>query len=210
MSTRRSCLIAHVAIGSAITAARAIRLDVVPYSRRLTAIEEWLEELPADVDMEYGNLAETHPTKRGAPEAACLYFIESVSGPTTIPILEYVGQTYDQPASRRLARHSKMNEVLADLVGYPGANVFVRFGFIATDYWSNDDRSPVPAPDHEGFEFFPEEEQRRILSDVEAALIFHLQPRRNERLRRAYRRYPIRLRLDANPWGSDKEFVLGG
>lgn len=127
------------------------------------------------------------------PSARCLYFIEIFDG--EIPHLVYIESTFRQSAHDRLKPHEVNAKLVKTLQESPGTHIFIRYGDIQADYT----QGTLP-PDPEPLWTFPEDEQERIIRDVEAALIFKLKPDFNMRNKASYRGYPIRVELVGAPW----------
>jgi len=127
------------------------------------------------------------------PSACCLYFIEiSNGGP---PHLVYIGSVFRQSAHDRLKAHEVNAKLVEALQGSPGSRVTIRYGDIYADYTGG-----ILPPDPEPLWTFPEDEQERIIRDVEAASIFKLKPDFNTRNKASYWGYPIRVELRKAPW----------
>jgi hypothetical protein len=177
-------------------------------------LDDWLAGTPAPEDEDaWAQFIRENPP----PSACCLYFIEISDGGA--PHLVYIGSTFRQSARERLRTHHVNAKLIDVLHKVPGSRVTVRYGDIETaDYGpvrffpeGEPEKSIILPPDPEPLWAFPEDEQEAIIRDVEAALIFKLQPEFNTRNKNSYRGQPIRVVLRGAPWAhilTESSFTL--
>jgi hypothetical protein len=150
----------------------------------------WLKGIPNPEDEDaFSQFVEQHPP----PHACSLYFIE-ISGEEGSRLV-YIGSVYRMSARDRLKAHQVNAKLVNALHKSPGSRVMIRYGDIYADYTGG----ALP-PDPEPLWTFPDDEQERIIREVEAALIFKLKPDFNTRNKASYRGYPIRVELRQAPW----------
>jgi len=153
-------------------------------------MDGYLKHIPDPEDEEaFCEFVEQNPP----PSACSLYFIE-ISGEEGSRLV-YIGSVYRMSAHDRLKAHEVNARLIDALQKSPGSRVMIRYGDIYSDYTG----SALP-PDPEPLWTFPDDEQERIIRDVEAALIFKLKPDFNTRNKTSYRGYPIRVELRQAPW----------
>jgi hypothetical protein len=113
--------------------------------------------------------------------------------------LFYIGRTFKQGISVRFSKHPTLLDELASHQN-DSCEIYVRFGEIQLDCATAPKEYPDLEPEPEPLNLWPGEEQESVLSDVEKALIYSIQPRRNVKGKSCYKGYPIDIVLIDCPW----------
>jgi hypothetical protein len=180
--------------------------DALPYSKwqpdtplreHTWRLDNYLASIPNSEDEDaFSQFVRENPP----PSACCLYFIEISNG--GLPHLVYIGSVFQQSAHDRLKIHKVNAKLVEVLQESPSRLVTIRYCNIYADYIGG-----ILPPDPEPLWTFPEDEQERVIRDVEAALIFKLKPDFNIRNKASYQGHPVRVRLREAPWpGIPTEF----